>query len=184
MNTTALIIEILIVGFQTTIWLVLIFLSIFGYSWIQLNTIEKLMGLSIIIIPISYSFGILFDRLWDFLLKSYDNKICSKYFNKSELHTKLICIFLKSESMTRFLDYIRNRTRIARASIFNFGLITLTLLLFIQIQLNHLGILKSKLLVFISIFGILITFLSFYSWKKMLNTYYKQIDIIYHEMNC
>jgi len=180
MNTTAIVIEILIGGLQTTIWLALIILSIFGYGWIQLNTVEKLLGLTIFIITISYTFGVLFDRLWDFLLQKPDEVIRNRYFSKSELYSMRVRIFSKSEPMAKFLDYIRSRMRIARASFCNFCLITATSLLFILTQLNHFdALLNLKLLLFTSTCGMLLALLAFYAWKKITNTYYKQMLTIY-----
>lgn len=183
MNTTPIVIEILIGGFQTTVWLALIILSIFGYEWIQLGTAERWLGLTIFIIVISYTLGILFDRLWNFLLHKPDEMIRNKYFSKSELYQLRVRIFAKSETMASFLDYIRSRMRIARASLCNFCLITASSLFFILIRLNHLDVfLKWKLLLFTGICGALLILLAFYAWKSITNTYYKQVSNIYKEL--
>ncbi len=183
MNTTAIVIEILIGGLQTTAWLALIILSIFGYEWIQLSTAERWLGLTIFIIVISYTLGVLFDRLWDFLLYKPDNVIRNRYLSKLELYSIRVRIFSKSETMASFLDYIRSRMRIARASLCNFCLISATSFFFILTRLNHLDVfLKWKLLLFTGICGVLLILLAFYAWKNITNTYYKQVSIIYKEL--
>lgn len=180
-----MVVEILIGGFQTTVWLTLIILSIFGYEWIQLNTAERWLGLiTIFILGISYVLGVLFDRLWDFLLGKLDKKIRTTYFDNSELlNSARVRIFSKSETMASFLDYIRSRMRIARASVCNFCLITVTSLFFILTRLNHLDVfLKLRLLVFTGICGVLLILLAFYAWKNITNTYYKQVSTIHQEL--
>ena len=183
MNTTAMVIEILIVGLQTVVWLTLIVLTIFGYKWVPLETLEKWSGpIVLFIIGMSYTLGILFDRLWDFLLHKSDKKIRAEYFNDSRpsLHDVRATVFSSSERMARFIDYIRSRMRIGRASTGNFCLITINSLLFVLIRLSGLeNSIKFRLLVFISALGASLILLSLYGWKKLIRTYYKQLVIVY-----
>jgi len=68
MSFAAILVEILIVGVISSIWLLLLALSIFGYVWIP-NLIDSIKGLPVIIpivyISVLYVIGIFFDRVAD-----------------------------------------------------------------------------------------------------------------------
>ncbi len=183
MNMTNLFVEILISGFQTMIWLILLVLTIFGTSFLKLDTLQKIPSISILIIAFSYTFGVLFDRVWDALLKKEDKKIRGKYFkNNNVFHKKRCILFSESKTNAEYLDYLRSRIRIVRATLFNFFLIFFISLIFI---VSHFSYMKYYFIcvIFIGFCGISFVSLSYYAWKKISNTYYIQIQHFFNNLD-
>ena len=64
MGTTSLVVELLIIGFQVTTWVVLLILSAFGYRWIDFSILTSWAGLiTIAFLAASYSLALIFDTL-------------------------------------------------------------------------------------------------------------------------
>lgn len=147
MTTTSLFVEILVIGIQSTIWIFLLAICSINEMYYQniLITIEKYsMFMFLIYVAISYTIGIVFDRLSDALFTAlkpliYDfpNKLLMKipWVHKTITKAnqdKKIPILLKSQKVVEFLEYIRSRLRIIRASLLN------TILFFISFMI-YLG---------------------------------------------
>lgn len=207
MNITGMVIEILVTGLQTSIWLILFILCIFGYNkLIQPDAIGELIAglerwsglITIFIIGFSYTLGILFDRFWDSLFErvKYLSNLKKEIEKESLKEHNLefipnlsldafdimrVHIFFKSDTMVRFLDYIRSRMRIARASCGNFILVTIFSVVFVLLMVKDI-MLKWTLSLLIVGLSILLTLLSFCAWKEIMKNYYEQILLIYKEL--
>ena len=183
MKTTSVVIEILIIGLQTIMWLALIVLSVFGYRWVRIDS-GLLLALTLFVTAISYTLGVLFDNLWNRLSKIIDEPIRLKFFSVSEeAHSTRINVLFNNKNAVEFMEYIRSRMRIARASFYNFFLITICALIFITTQLQWVAAeLRIKLITFVIISGVLLTVLALSTYRKIVHTYYKQISIIYKEL--
>ncbi len=183
MNMANLFVEIFISGFQTMIWLILLVLTIFGTSFLKLGTLQKIPSISILVIALSYTFGVLFDRVWDASLKKEDRKIRGKYFKNNDVFHKKRCIlFSKSKTNAEYLDYLRSRIRIARASLFNFFLIFFISLIFVFTHFSNMKYYYIYI-IFIGFCGISFISLAYYAWKKISNTYYIQIQHFFNNID-
>src|SRR6267142_1778430 len=62
MGTTALIVEMVIIGFQVLVWISIMILVVVGYKWIDLSKLKDWAApISIAFIGVSYTLGIIFD---------------------------------------------------------------------------------------------------------------------------
>src|SRR5918911_2503571 len=62
MSTTALIVELVIVGIQVTIWVSMIVVLLSGYQWLNPDTVGKIATpLAVILLAVCYTIGIIFD---------------------------------------------------------------------------------------------------------------------------
>lgn len=176
MTTTPLFIETLIGGILTSIWLLIIPFIIFGNGWFNLKT-EELLNI-IVIIAISYPVGVIFEEIWKLIIDKKLNDIKSKYFKKDStrlLEKTRFKIFNGDGKMIMFFDHMRSRMRISRNIFFNLYFITLLSFFYIVFRVNVEYIGKLHLLFFVAIFGGILTFVAFYSWKKISESYYKKI---------
>ncbi|MBN1184796.1 MAG: hypothetical protein JXB49_21095 [Bacteroidales bacterium] len=136
MNTTAMFVEILIIGLQSIIWFGLLIITLFGENWLILlrdfsEGYESIIV--ILIIGFCYTMGIIIDRIADFIFELYKPqtllikfKIINKWIDKA--HSKKRIIKSLKDIGSYYVMYIRSRIRILRSTIIN-----LTLIIFISI---------------------------------------------------
>jgi hypothetical protein len=132
MSTTAIFAEVFVCGLQTLIWFVLLVAAIAGPKPF-LPLLKTPSIASVFVVGISYTFGVIFDRLWDQIMKGsgIDNLIRRRAESavgdhrssgKSDAVRRRI-YGSDTSTAARFIDYNRSRMRIARSSTFNFFLI-------------------------------------------------------------
>ena len=80
---------------------------------------------------------------------------------------------LNNEDATEYFDYLRTRIRLCRSAGFNFGMITLTSIIFTLIHVS--GDIKWLLLSVEIIIGLGLNLSAFYSWKLLTETFAKSI---------
>ncbi|MCP4374497.1 MAG: hypothetical protein GY797_41305 [Deltaproteobacteria bacterium] len=146
MSTTAILVEILIVGLQTCLWLTLIIVVFFGYDWI-VPTAKAVKGweslLSIFILGICYTIGVVFDRVADcvfIILKPHKILMKSNWIRKHAevAHSDPRMEVLNSENKAvDFLENIRSRVRIARSTALNSLLVTSFCILFLILRTDY-----------------------------------------------
>ena len=181
MSTTSLIIEFLIIGIQVAIWLILMFLSIFGVDWF---VFEKIKGFEIIIaalaLPIVYPIGIFVDNLADSLLDKWNWKIRGEYIpEKSQSVIKLLVI-AKNEWLAAIFEYSRTRIRISRSTALNFLIITVILPTFIITRLDSLF---GTYTWWVAALGFttcaLIMIFALWSWQHITHTLWRRLKYAY-----
>lgn len=118
METTAIVAELLVIGAEALMWVFLLICSIRGYSQVQAAIGRWPQWTAAALVPLAYGIGIVVDRIADRavfpLLKKYDG-----------LHRDRLKSLRTNDGVTRFLEYIRSRFRIARATTLNLALITI-----------------------------------------------------------
>ena len=117
MNTTDIFIEHLIAGVQVGVWLLLLFLSVFGYEWVIL---------AVILLPFIYPLGIVVDNIADEILQPLHRRIRKSVVGDKDISTARLMLRLQSEHTASQLDYIRRRIRISRSTFINMIIITIT----------------------------------------------------------
>jgi amino acid permease len=120
MSTTSLFVEILVVGIQTLVWLVLLIHA----QWDLKPFLDMLKEykeyaalITTLLLALAYVLGIFIDRIADSLcrwLRYSSDQLLPESVGKIRLR-----IMKESEGMAKFLDYQRSRLRIARATVFN-----------------------------------------------------------------
>ena len=172
MNTTSLLVDILIIGIQVLVW-ISAFLSSFLFSVKEImNLSEKSPTVFIfIVIAISYTLGIVFD----YIIANFFNKFKSKEENETYRKGLVISILNYDKDVQKFLDSQYARLRIARATVFNLPLITVSICTYILS--NHIQI---ETPICIAIFlvlsiGIILTIVAYYGWKSRNKVYWGYI---------
>lgn len=118
MNTTVIFAELLVCGVQSFIWIAFFVSLLIG---VDLRSFFLTWQSGLVFAALAYALGVIFDRVWDMFARPVDLWIRRKYFNSSEeLHLLRIRIFSTQQSdFLSYIDYIRSRMRIARATLFN-----------------------------------------------------------------
>ncbi|MEK6373832.1 MAG: hypothetical protein AABO58_14180 [Acidobacteriota bacterium] len=126
MATTAIVAEILVIGLQAVIWIVLLAMSIGGVPAARAGLKEWVPLITAFTLGFAYAFGIIIDRISDSLFTAGG---ASESWAEQRL-----AVLARGDKVTDFLEYIRSRLRIARASTLNFALITLFGALFLCVR--------------------------------------------------
>ena len=181
MTTTAILVEILIIGIQASVWVSLVILSVFGFQWVPavgsaVKGWEPL--LTFLGLGVCYTFGIFVDRVADCLSVLYhpgDALLRFRWIKRiadaahSDMRMKLLCA---EDSATEFLAQIRSRIRIARATVLNLILLTLATLFFLAVrtQITSFGTLS-----LIAFSGVALCFVSFLGLGVLEVTYFTRL---------
>jgi hypothetical protein len=130
MNSTNYIVELLISGICTFLWIALIGLSLWGDDLSQINLQDDKWLITVIVLPVVYIFGIIMDRLSDELF-DWLFPLREKHFNSIDEHRiALSTVYVKAPNLIKLYEYGRMRTRIFRNWVVNGLLILLSLLVF------------------------------------------------------
>ena len=141
MKTTAIFAEILAVGAQALVWMALAGYRFFGAeelkSWDWARIGDWAPALSVLVLMLTYTVGVIMDRIADTFVKPLRDwrKLIQKLVKLIKKHEetgseegksfseKRLEVRLKGGEMAVFLDYVRSRLRIARATVVNIALI-------------------------------------------------------------
>lgn len=181
MSTTALIVEILIIGIQGAIWVGLIILSIFGHDWIR-SALDLIKGweplLYVFFIGICYALGTFIDRMADCLFLLCDPSNILMRFDwikrKSEVaHDARMKVFLREKRATDYFFNIRSRIRIVKATALNVFLVTVSTVVFLCARPEHTS---WKIIVSIIAVGLFFTFAFLLVFGTFEVTYKMRLD--------
>ena len=129
MSTTAIFVELLIIGALTALWITFFALAALGTDWIG-KVLKSLQGwealLSVIIIGLMYTLGVLVDRLVDMAYNKV-RKSKDPFFSWRRLF-----ILGQSGQALQLVEYQRSRLRILRSSTPNLSLIAVSIAAFMQ----------------------------------------------------
>lgn len=116
MSTTELYFEYVVIGFETLLWILLLFFSIIGEDMFELIKfgISNLLT-SAIIICACYILGLITDRVADKIFEKRKNKIKNEFNTKAQ--TSLI--IWEKHSEFAYAKFTLSRIRILRSSILN-----------------------------------------------------------------
>jgi|GEM_PF-2107901 len=161
MTSTTLFAEILVVGLQAALWLGLLFLLIansIGINSDIVGTAQRLKEWAVLItifaVGLAYTLGIVVDRLADSVVSYLEKELFPDETPPDKTDDKLkedalivelpssvglmrMCVMSKSPEMTKFLEYIRSRLRIARSTTFNL-VPTIALVILLACPRNYL----------------------------------------------
>jgi hypothetical protein len=125
MSTTALIVEMLVVGLQFGIWLLMIVMLVSGLNFTELaqklKDVEKFAApLAFVGVGVLYTLGVVFDTLTALIEDLVEDKLfasAEQIPNRRELRQRLR---LKDIELTQALDSDQYRLRLVRSTAFNF----------------------------------------------------------------
>ncbi len=182
MSTTAILVEILIIGMQAMVWLVLLVLSVFGYKWLP-DTAAAVKGwepaVSVLALGLCYTLGILVDRVADCLTALHhpgDTLLKISWIKRqadaahSDTRMRILC---STNKAGEFLAHVRSRTRIARATVVNVLLGTGTAVLFLATRTSYDSLWT---LAGVVIVGLLVAFVFALALGVLEVTYYTRLN--------
>lgn len=178
MNTTALFVELIVIGTGAAIWLILLLVSIFGYTWVSWKETTALVAL-IPVLSLIYVLGIVVDYLVFLLYSKWDKRLRRyKFPNNEEYESARIYVYTYATgNIINRLEYDRSRIRIVRAWSINFCFLAINTLIFVWVQLS---LMRLNLRLGISIFSVLAFGIgiasTLYVWRTLSLGYYNQIS--------
>src|SRR5689334_14102542 len=121
MQTTELIVEILVIGGGVSICLTPVVAYLLGVPPSTLLSRLDLKEFLVVVITAVYPLGIVWNRVADGLFSRAERKLRAQYFDSDDnYHLSLIRIYLKNTSFGDRLYQVRSLYRIARASTLTF----------------------------------------------------------------
>ena len=106
MSTTVLFVELLIIGFQGGVWILLLIFSVFGYNWLlelQSTGISDWQTLiTALLLSMFYVLGIMIDRTADAIFSGWSQRIKQTVFPNSTAPTSAIRFGLTNEYLNQY----------------------------------------------------------------------------------
>lgn len=176
MNTTSIVIEHLVIGFQALTWMALSLLALFGYHWIDREWFVSETVAIILSLLIVYPLGIFVDEIADRCFMPLTKRLRQDQKIAEKDTVFRLLILLNNDSTTQYFQYLRSRIRVARSSTINFLFITIASVWFTLSQLgSQLGEITSSVVRFEIMTGIVLTLLAFFSAWFMNATFAKRL---------
>jgi hypothetical protein len=177
MNTTNYVLELLIAGISTIIWLLLLSIALWGYWWpideTGLNDTDKLI-FTVALLPMVYVIGVISDRMVDLLFDRYTKTFLNKTENNgetSEDYKKMrSIIYLKAnQPLIDLYEYSKMRMRICRNWAVNSILILVSLMVLVWTKHSFLDGIGLKLQLTITAVILLggSSLVGFIAWKSL-----------------
>jgi hypothetical protein len=164
MNTTAIFAELVVGGLQSLVWILLIVATVIDP--IPFRWAAKVPSLTVLVLlAVSYSLGVVFDRLWDKLLDKFGINNWAKRIalakvkkddcshESKEINALRRMVYQQDKARAvELAKYSRSRMRVARASMFNFAMITIVALVLVT---EYIGIVNSTFML-VLVLGVLL----------------------------
>jgi hypothetical protein len=178
MSTTSLFVDLLIIGIQVAVWLLLLFLSLFGIHWIDLDKVKGWEAtIGVLLLPLVYPVGVFVDHLADSLLTRWRERIRAKHL-KGEPRTVMDLLMpAKDDKLSAYYDYLRIRIRISRSSAFNFAMIAVLFPIFAVVRLGSVaGVSSGFVAVAVALASAAVAGLALYTWVGLTHGFYEKLD--------
>ena len=176
MSTTALIVELVIVGIQVTIWVSMIVVLLSGYQWLNPDTVGKIATpLAVILLAVCYTIGIIFDAFTALLEdKLFERREISEADRgkRRALRQKLR---LRDSALSLQLDNDQYLLRLLRSTTLNLILITL----FGSILVCTAGGLSTAQRIFYVALLVVFAGIGAYGWWRRRTRFVKNRDAFY-----
>jgi hypothetical protein len=177
MSTTTLFVDLLIIGIQVAIWLVLLFLSLFGVEWIDLSKVKGWEAtIGVLFLPLVYPVGVFVDHLADALLSRWRKRIRDEYVQDKSRTVMDLLMTAKDDKLSAYYDYLRIRIRISRSSAFNFSVIAVLFPVFVAVRLSGwAGVPSWFLAVSVALASVAVAGLALYTWVGLTHGFYEKL---------
>jgi len=183
MSTTLLFVELLIIGVEVTLWMLLLALAVFDLSWLKAAATTGWENvLTVLFLAICYTTGILFDRFADWVFSGASEHLKERIIpNPPEPYVVMRFKAAKGdEYLNRLFEYIRSRMRIARASAINLPLIAVFGLILVATRATSISqSAKLGLFITIPVFGVAFTMLALFSWHRLMSAHLRLVKSSY-----
>lgn len=171
MNTTAIFVELIVMGVGATLFLASVVFSILGYDWLPLNYIVSLPA-ALPALSIIYVLGIIFDRSADRLFRVFDRPLRLKCFSESDEYYEARSAL--SGIRHQLQEYGKSRIRICRSWTLVWFLLGFVLPIFI---LGRVHLPVSHKLAWVAFVGCeCLSLLTFHAWWLISCDNYKMLS--------
>jgi hypothetical protein len=118
MATTALFVELVVIGLGPLAAIFLVIFGIFGYGWVPT---EKAFSLPVLLplLAMTYLLGIIVDRIADKILGGWGKRLRRDSFDDERAYRRARSIAYADSPFRELFEYSRSRLRIARGWILN-----------------------------------------------------------------
>lgn len=187
MSTSALFVELLIIGFEALTWIGLLISSLLGPSWtVQVEAaFDKASILSTaVIFGIAYVMGIIVDEVSEAVTETWTTRVLSplRETDSPELWDMQTYVFAHAKEGIPQLAYMRSRVRILRASIINMPIICTSALIFIWTRLAATNTWRANLTIATCLVGLMLTGLVLYTYRRLTVAYWLGTQKIYRHL--
>jgi bis(5'-nucleosidyl)-tetraphosphatase len=185
MGTTAIFAEILIIGLEALVWIVLALLAWFGGDKVDLVPLASNEALVLLVVVASaYVLGVLVDRLADSTLLWLDPRIdCRlKRWRSNRLeHVNAMRLRLMAPDLgvAPFLEYQRSRVRVARGTVFNLFLTVVAANMYLLLRGPSDPTERATAFVLGNAIGIVLLLITYDVFRKILRASFKNLDRAY-----
>lgn len=171
MNTTYLLIELLIAGFLFFLSLIPFAVLILGYELESVLTFHLSIYWPYQILA-AYSAGIVWNRICDEIYSYFENKIIlSKFNSKEDYISARLKVILHGAPVKNYLETLRSLLRVSRV----FSITSVIYSISVPFFLLGLNDMPPSQILLIMIILILFTIASIYAWYKFQRSYIKVV---------
>lgn len=175
MSTTALFVELVVIGVGALAAVLLGSMTLLGFDPERLRLLLN-PNLLIPELAVTYLFGIIVDRLANLCFKKWSKSKRLKIFSSIEAFQKARANVYENSPFRQSFEYIRSRLRICRGWVLNSVLLAVSIDAFLVQRVADYT-LRTKLIVFSTTFLILLGLLCLYLWHHFLETEVKKIGL-------
>lgn len=172
LKDTAIILELVLIGFQVMIWVSLLVLTTFGFGWVHLNSLKQWSTeISVGLVGVAYMLGLIFDKAVSALPYSWivGGTQTPDEDSPSPLAMRMEILSTKPE-VFEALERRINQHRLVRATVFNLALISTSALLFFIVRL---GFTLQLFIAFLSLSILFVGFALFTGKRSAQNLYFE-----------
>ncbi len=175
MGTTALYVELVIIGLETMLWILSfsIYFTDIQYLSIICELLEKLPATALLL-GLLYILGMIVDRAADKFFEKTEEKARAK----SGLHAESSILIWKKSGQEEYFKFTRSKIRILRASVLNLPLLAVAIALDI---FRYYGW-RKPFFCFTVFVGAALSVLSLYGYKRTMKNYYAKARILEAEI--
>lgn len=177
MTTTALFVELVVIGAGAMFWLGLLILNAVDAYWLDWERAISIPVL-IMLLPVTYTIGIIVDRLSDRIFRRWDGPICDSIFEKREdYHRARTYVYTHAtREIVNLFEYGRSRLRVCRSWSLNFAVLAIMALIFLWSRLDNIAA-STRAGISLIVFLLLITaaISSWYAWRMLATNDYRRL---------
>lgn len=181
MGTTALFAELVVGGVLTLTWMFFVAMAALGPGrFASFLEVPPTLTAGLLLV-LAYTLGVVFDRVWDFVLdvsglQAWFRGSPQTAMPVSEMELKRRRVFgADAKTAVEFVNYHRSRMRVARASLFNFALITASGLTLLGVRYGGPGTVE---FVFAAVTGSLVCAASALAFRNLGRTHDRVLEIV------
>lgn len=181
LSTTELFVEHIISGILSLVWIVAAMLCFTGVDPAMWAGLKDYWAVVLLIgTAVAYPVGILVDTTADLMLEGLDKHTKRKHKLPDDFSLLLRITDGTPTNIINYFTYNRFKTRVARSSFLNFGLIGFIVAILLRRQGMAFGV-EEPLLVSVVVFLTfnLLAAAAFFLWWKIANTVYKKASRVW-----